>query len=143
MEGAGNGSRPNFPEVHFVQDLPLGAHLVDESDRLPGFFEAEDLPYAPLRKCAGCRGCQDCRLAIENLTPQQRQVVDWMEAHMSLDKELNRITCAYPFNGKEKLQVSNYAQALAFQKSVERKLKMLSLGRTSQKVTLKILRMTS
>ena len=41
---------------------------------------------------------------------------------MVLDKEQQRITCAYPFNGKEKHQVSNYSQALVFQKSVEKQL---------------------
>ena len=41
---------------------------------------------------------------------------------MKLDKSKKIIRCAYPFNGKEEEQVSNYGQALTIQKSVERKL---------------------
>ena len=37
------------------------------------------------------------------------------------------MVCKYPFNGKEKGQVSNFAQALAFQKSVERQNKANSI----------------
>ena len=94
-------------------------HLVD---RLPDFYEAEDLAYAPRRECTSCKNCQDCRLRSENLTQEEREVVKWVEENMHLHHKEKKIHCCYPFNGLEVQQKSNYGQAIAFQKSVEKQL---------------------
>ena len=68
IPGTEGYQKPQFPEVHHVQQLSADAELFDESTKFLTFYEAEDLAYASPRDCSSCRGFQDCRLLIQLLT---------------------------------------------------------------------------
>ena len=112
------------------EQFPAGAEVCHLADCIPGFFETEELSYAPPRQCKACKSCQVCKLNSENLSPAHRKTVKWVEENLILDTDKQTITASYPFNGKEKHMKSNYMQAVAFQRSVEKQ--MNNLGKTEE-----------
>jgi len=90
--------------------------------RIPEFFEAEELGFAPARSCKRCRGCKDCSYRAAMITREKEAVVRRVEDSIKYDAEAHKVSVTYPWTRGVCKLVDNLGQAVAFQASVERKL---------------------
>ena len=78
IPGVNENKLQNFHILTRRTQLPLRAKVHNTMDKLPGFFEAEDLAYVPRRECRNCQSCQYCKLSAETLTKAQRELISWI-----------------------------------------------------------------
>ena len=98
--------------------LPQLVNLMTE--RLPSFFEAEELGCRPPAACPAHRApCDDCTFRGERLTAVERAALQRMEESL-VRRPDGRLQISYPFNKKAFQQQSNIAQVKAIQQSVDR-----------------------
>ena len=91
--------------------------------QLPDFIEAEDLGVRPQKTCSRCRTCPDCDYRGTELSLEEREVVEKQESLMHLNVEKQCIELQYAWTEDVLKLTDNKAQAIAFQRSVEKKLR--------------------
>ena len=103
----------SIPEisVHLTHQFPI-----------PDFFTAEDLGIRPLQSCSRCQNCTDCDFRRQNITREQLKVVEKQESLMTLDKANKCIETSYAWTENVHDLKDNRGQAIAFQRSIEKKL---------------------
>merc|ERR1711867_57671 len=70
-------------------ELPVGATLVRQQDKLAHFFELDDMEADPLALCRTCKGCASCTFRASTMSPLELESVQVMEAGMKYDAEKN------------------------------------------------------
>ena len=128
LTGTGNSGCPSqsrkYVGCNFAQatrDPPQETHIHHIGHKLTSFWEAEDMGCQPLPTCKSCRSCPDCRYRAEYLTAEQRATVDEMAASIQLTNGKPPIRLSYPLHEIAHAQQSNHIQALAVQKSHEKR----------------------
>jgi hypothetical protein len=54
------------------------------------FFAAESLCCEPLRRCQGCRGCQECGLGVANVSPKEYKELQVVEDSSWFDENIDK-----------------------------------------------------
>merc|ERR1711867_197864 len=103
-------------------DLPKGATVVRQQDRLAHFFELDDLESSPLALCRLCKGCASCSYRKSTMSPAELESVQIMEDGMAYNEEENVINVVYPFRDCADSQPNNYKQVRKIQESIEGRL---------------------
>ena len=115
----------NIQAAYFTKaarKAPNMGEIFNTHDMIPSFWEAEHLGCSPLPTCSACKNCPDCRYRSEHLTAAERAVVDEMSASVELTDGKPPIKIKYPFNEFAQIQKSNHKQAIAVQKSHEKRI---------------------
>jgi len=90
--------------------------------QIPEFFEAEEMGVAVNKACKRCRGCRDCSFRGIMISREKELVVKRMEDLIKYDEEKQKVSVSYPWTEDVCKLTDNFHQAMAFQKSFERKL---------------------
>ena len=92
-----------------------------DEDKLPNFWEAEELGARPPPQCASHRNCSDCEETLEHLSPREREAVARMEAGVTVKEGVT--TVQYPWRPCVSRLEDNKYQARAVQTSIEASLR--------------------
>ena len=89
---------------------------------IPEFFEAEEMGVRAPKACKRCLGCKDCSFRGEMISRDNARVVRRLEDLMEYDADSRKVTVSYPWTEDIRKLTDNIGQAIAFQKSCEKRL---------------------
>ena len=89
---------------------------------LPGFLEAEELGVRAPKSCKRCQGCKDCSFRAEMMSRDKELVVRRLEELIKYDAKSKTVSVSYPWTEDVKRLTDNVGQAIAIQRSCERRL---------------------
>ena len=90
--------------------------------QIPEFFEAEEMGVSAAKACKRCRGCKDCSFRGLMISREKEMVVKRMEDLIKYDEQEQKVSVTYPWTEDVRKLTDNIGQAIAFQKSYERRL---------------------
>ena len=108
--------------VNTVSVMSCNRSVSVASLQIPEFFEAEEMGVAVNKACKRCRGCKDCSFRGLMVSREKEQVVKRMEDLIKYDEVKQKVSVSYPWTEDVCKLSDNIHQAIAFQKSFERKL---------------------
>ena len=86
------------------------------------FLEAEELGIRAPRSCKRCQGCKDCSFRAEMMSRDKEMVVRRLEELMKYDENTSKVSVCYPWTQDVRKLTDNIGQAIAIQKSCEKRL---------------------
>ena len=92
------------------------------------FHELDELEITPPPVCLRCKGCRECTFCRWRLTPDEQEVVSWVESEMKIDSILGIITVSYPWKNCMQRMVDNRCQAQKVQETMERHMMDVSVN---------------
>ena len=89
------------------------------------FFQAEQLGVGPVERCISCKlwisECRICNNDSALISVQEEEEYSILKDHMIFDKSVGHLRANYPFKADPAILIDNGKEALACQKSQEKR----------------------